>query len=839
MTELTEEQKSALNVARYLAEAGVPVFVAPPREDPRKGQIPFVLPTGWEQTKADPARVDRWKPGWALCAVMGHTVDAIDIDPQNGGTIESLTEALGGKLPTVYGRASTPSGGEHYLVASIGERKIQDVLPGIDFQGGNPEGVGRTFIYLAPTVKASKSSAHRGQMLTYKWELNPDLEALNLVGVDTSVADFARFVREWHDTHNGASGLGNVAEYEGDPYDELDEEKQREARDYVDARLTGWLKTFKDARYEEFGEQDRDEETGRGWDAQCYRFAWSLAKMVASPWTDFTVADAEQFMGNVTDDEELGAYIAEKWAGGSLVDSAALEPVDTPPWLERFDPADDFALVDPPAVTVKALPDLPKQLDDSYMTMWMARKGLDNDWCWSSGLGWMKWDGRRWTPRSDEESVEAVRKVMSRISPALVKKYNLEIADDKVLKLAVSAANGLLSSGKVNAVAKLMKGFVAVRANSFDTQNYLLNVGNGVVDLRNGSIGEHQRRYLMTKLTEADYVPGATHPDWDTCLQALEPDVMAWMQLRFGQAITGWPTSDDILPVGVGNGSNGKSTLLAGLFSALGEHITLVPDKLLRASASDHPTELMSLLGVRVAIIEETPEAGKLNVQRLKAVLGTERITARGMYKDNVSWKPTHSLFLMTNYTPQIHETDNGTWRRLALVKYNKTFVKQDNFRANVSSGVGGRREAVLAWLVAGAVAWHEGGETLPSRPSQVERDTDEWRGGSDMLRLFMEEGYIHLEDPNARVATSDFHDAFTAWLKSRGQAAWGMPLIVSRIVGSTTFPGVTRTQTEKIDSIHRYDGAMSELPKRPWVFEGISFGPPTATRPDDFETPA
>lgn len=822
---MTDEQESALNVARYLAEAGVPVFVAPPRPNAQKGEIPFKLPVGWQQAKADPKKVDRWKPGWALCAVMGHTVDAIDIDPQNGGTIEALTEALGGKLPTVYGRASTPSGGEHYLVATIGERKIQDVLPGIDFQGGNAEGVGRTFIYLAPTVKASKSEANRGKMLTYKWELDPDLDNLNLLGVDTSVEDFAKFIRTWHDTHSGGSGLGNVSEYDGDRYDELDEDKQREAREYVDERLAGWLKTFQDVNYEDFKEQDRDEESGRGWDAQCYRFAWSLSKMVASPWTDFTREDAEQFISNVTSDEELGNYILDKWAEGALVDKATLDPVDTPPWLERFDPVDDFAMVDPPEATLKALPDLPKQLDDSYMTMWVARKGLDNDWCWSSGMGWMSWDGRQWSLRSNEESVEAVRKVMSNLAPKLIKKYKADIGDPKDLKAAVSAAKGLLGANKVGSVAKLMKGFVAVRSNSFDTQNYLLNVGNGVIDLRNGELLEHQRRYLMTKLTEADYEPDATHPDWDACLEALEPDVMDWMQLRFGQAATGWPTSDDVLPVGVGNGSNGKSTLLAGLFSALGEHITLVPDKLLRASPNDHPTELMSLLGVRVAVIEETPEAGKLNVQRLKAVLGTDRITARGMFKDNMSWKPTHSLFLMTNYTPQIHETDHGTWRRLALVKYNKTFPKKDNFRANVSSGVGGRREAVLAWLVKGAVRWHESGEVLPPRPARVEQDTQEWRGGSDMLRLFLGEGNVHL-DPNSRVSTADFHYVFSKWLIGRGQTVWGLPLIVARIVGSSTFPHVEKMQTRDLDSINRPESYNQELPTRPWVFQGISFSP-------------
>ena len=95
-------------------------------------------------------------------------------------------------------------------------------------------------------------------------------------------------------------------------------------------------------------------------------------------------------------------------------------------------------------------------------------------------------------------------------------------------------------------------------------------------------------------------MPGARHPDWDKVMTALEPEVASWMQVRFGQAATGYPTSDDVLPVGVGGGSNGKSTLLVGLYRALGDYITTVPDKLLRASPQDHPTELMSLRGARL-----------------------------------------------------------------------------------------------------------------------------------------------------------------------------------------------------------------------------------------------
>ena len=45
-------------------------------------------------------------------------------------------------------------------------------------------------------------------------------------------------------------------------------------------------------------------------------------------------------------------------------------------------------------------------------------------------------------------------------------------------------------------------------------------------------------------------------------------------------------------------------------------------------------------------------------------------MTARLIRHDNVTWEATHSLFLTTNYLPRIDETDHGTWRRLAMVRF-------------------------------------------------------------------------------------------------------------------------------------------------------------------------
>ena len=319
-------QLDALDAARRLAEAGVPLFLAPPSS---KEKIGFKLPSGWEKLKANPAVVDKWKPGWALCAVMGHVVDAIDVDPRNGGTLEALQDALGGTLPTIYGKATTPSGGEHYLVATMGVRKIQNIVPGVDIQAGNAEGVGRGFIFLAPTVRPSKAT---GEAAPYQWETDPDLGVLLLEGDDS-----VEGLRELLVSHSKVPDNLAELDYDGPSYDDLDDAQKQEADEHVQRVLEYWRTALTEAKDWPEGERD---ERGRGWEALGFQFAWSLAKMAACPWTLFS-EDGAQVAFDTILPFEMADDVANKWYTG-IVGKAGEDAVSPPPWEGRTSAQEDF-----------------------------------------------------------------------------------------------------------------------------------------------------------------------------------------------------------------------------------------------------------------------------------------------------------------------------------------------------------------------------------------------------------------------------------------------------------------------------------------------------------------
>jgi hypothetical protein len=224
--QLTPDQTVALDVARAMIGADIPVFAAPPALDnagvwDQKGGTGakggavgcgYWLPKAWPQTvpslgwldPSDPHLGSKaWRPGWALCAVMGHGLDLIDIDPRNGGDVSYYE--LDGQLPTVYARAMSPSGGWHVFVASLDVHSRNGILPGIDVKAGMPDGQGRGLAWIAPTIRLSKTT---GEPAAYVWT-DFDLGCLPEHG-DGTGAEFAKLVKA------AKSGKGKASSPEDD-----------------------------------------------------------------------------------------------------------------------------------------------------------------------------------------------------------------------------------------------------------------------------------------------------------------------------------------------------------------------------------------------------------------------------------------------------------------------------------------------------------------------------------------------------------------------------------------------------------------------------------------------
>jgi putative DNA primase/helicase len=426
---------------------------------------------------------------------------------------------------------------------------------------------------------------------------------------------------------------------------------------------------------------------------------------------------------------------------------------------------------------------------DARLAEQMAEEILADRFCWIQGLGWLAWDGHRWVECSDVTVTEAARRwAVGKVQDVVAKGSKA----GKLDKEEITGWMAMENAGKMRAVLGLARGLVEHNINELDGHPDLLNTPAGVVELATGKVQDHDPALMMRKITGGEYRPGFRHPDWDQAVEAIPADIRGWVQERMGQALTGHMTSDDKLPIFQGSGSNGKTTIMEAMGRAAGDYYLLVSDRILLANPDQHPTELMDLQGVRLAVAEETPEARRLSVNRLKKTVGTPRITARKIHRDGVTFDATHSLMLSTNYRPLVEEVDLGTWRRLALVKFPFTFVVDPDReltgpldkrgdptlrdRAKLDPRVW---TAALTWAIEGAIRWYDRGRILLPPPARVETDTTEWRKESDQVLAYLDERIRF--DPGRHVMARDLLDDLNQWLLARGHHGWSDKTLTTR----------------------------------------------------------
>jgi putative DNA primase/helicase len=152
-----------------------------------------------------------------------------------------------------------------------------------------------------------------------------------------------------------------------------------------------------------------------------------------------------------------------------------------------------------------------------------------------------------------------------------------------------------------------------------------------------------------------------------------------YMHRLLGYGLSG-DVSEQILVLQYGLGGNGKGLLADFLEQCIlgrepSGYATEIPAEALISQRNDrHPTELMVLLGARLAFSREVPE-GRWNEDRVKRLSGGDPIQARKMRQDFITFLPTHLLICFGNNKPILYGSAQMAWkRRLHFIPFRQIF---------------------------------------------------------------------------------------------------------------------------------------------------------------------
>lgn len=393
-----------------------------------------------------------------------------------------------------------------------------------------------------------------------------------------------------------------------------------------------------------------------------------------------------------------------------------------------------------------------------------------NRFRWATHLGaWMEWTGQVWRPVPEER----VAKVASDVLRA---QYAAELAAAErsdIDRLAAALRDACTYSRIVGALA-FLKGWdgVLTQPEEWDAASWVLNVSNGLLDLRTGELRAHSPDDLCTKLAPVEYDPEARGERWQSHLDRFLPDreVQRQVQRDLGLSLVA-ATLEESLSIWYGTGANGKTTTARALQAVLADYAKRAAPNLLVASRNErHPTELADLCGARLVFSVEVDEGKKLAEALVKDLTGGDRKKARLMRQDFFEFEQTFSIILIVNHKPIITGTDEGIWRRVRLIPWQVRIPEgerrpQDEVVAElVEDGSG-----ILNWLLAGLRDWQRDRHWVAP---EVQAATEAYRAEQDVLGEFLRE-CCEL-GPRYTVPVSELYETYAVWCAEAGEEPIG-----------------------------------------------------------------
>ncbi len=385
---------------------------------------------------------------------------------------------------------------------------------------------------------------------------------------------------------------------------------------------------------------------------------------------------------------------------------------------------------------------------------------------------WMGWDGARW--KRDETGGAPALKLAQKVLKQLGKEALDQPFESDKRKEAFKFAMSSQSQRAINAMISICRGLdgVPVTPDELDQDPYLLNTPSGTVDLRTGLLHPHRAEQLITRVTPVSPDPEGDIAPWSTFLMQVmdgRRDLYQFLKRAMGYSLTG-STAEQCLFFAFGTGLNGKSTMLETLQYVMGDYATATNSETLmssKAMSNSAEYDLARLKGARLVVAQETGQGRRLAEEKVKALTGSDTITARMPYGQPFTYRPSFKLWLSSNYKPGIRGQDVGIWRRIRLVPFDVQIAADDK-----DVGLGDRlrdehASAILAWMIAGCMQWVQ---NRLEAPESVTAATAEYREEMDTLGHFLEECVQPTSEIGVFIESAHLYRAYTYWCERSGE---------------------------------------------------------------------
>ena len=388
------------------------------------------------------------------------------------------------------------------------------------------------------------------------------------------------------------------------------------------------------------------------------------------------------------------------------------------------------------------------------------------------GAAWMRWDGKRWKAVFETGLYDLVANTANIALAATSRAFGGDSGmTDEDAKRRIKHFLKLKNRAHMDDCLKVARKVLEGSINDYDRAPYLLNVQNGIIDLKTGALHPHARAAMCSRITRAAYRPELKGQEsaWTRAIAQIVPDAeeRVYLQKWAGYLLIGAAPEEKLLFL-YGTGGGGKGTFINTIGYMLGDYADTVDVEIFLTSRNDGhggganaSPEIAKLAGIRAAMASETPIGRKMNEAKLKSITGRDDITARFLYGQQFTFTPAVKFVLSSNYLPALRDsTDEGVRRRLVIAPFMENLDDVRDIHLKERLQEPDEMAAVLSWCVDGCLRWQK--EGLGKPPRRFLKQMGMFYADSDALQQFIEDECYTGTD--ARAAVKAFHERFIEW---------------------------------------------------------------------------
>ncbi len=368
--------------------------------------------------------------------------------------------------------------------------------------------------------------------------------------------------------------------------------------------------------------------------------------------------------------------------------------------------------------------------------------------------------------------------------------------DEQIAAILTHAMKDRVQGRMIEGVLTVLRGLIYVPEDRWEPDPYMINVKNGMLDIRTMVLKPHSPDYYSRVQLPVSYNPQAWVGGWYDFLASIFPEdhekdeagryINYLSKHVLAQQFAGYCLLRDCRYQKAmflyGSGSNGKSTFLNVIGAVLGSENTCS----LSLTTLGERFKSIYLHNKMANLASETNPKAALESDIFNSVVAGDEITAEEKYGKSLKFRPFCKFIISMNESPMVTDKSYAFERRVMVLGFNRRFTPEE-IDPRMSEKLLSELDGVFNWMV-------EGLKILLKKDAfvvgaNIQEEIDQLMGRVNPFIRFAEECCV--VGPEERIRTRELWEAYRDWCEEAGNKKLGRNKFLDQVL--TQFPSVTR----------------------------------------------